>query len=111
MRHFFTAVIEKNATFETNFSTEPYECAWASEARWFIQVADMAGGNAELKARVQVSPDGLFWCDHGSEFPTISGPGLYTLPLRDFGGWLRLDCSLSGQNPQTRVMIHLVLKE
>ncbi|HCU72705.1 MAG TPA: hypothetical protein DGO43_02695 [Chloroflexi bacterium] len=110
MRHFFTAVIEKNATFEDDFTTEPYECAWASEARWFIQVADL-DGKAELEARVQVSPDGLFWCDHGAGFPTISGTGLYTLPLRDFGGWLRLNCSLSGQNPRARVMIYLVLKE
>ena len=75
MRHAFTAVIEKNATFHADFETEPYECAWASEARWFIHVAELEGDGASLSARVQVSPDGLAWCDEGSAFEPMSAPG------------------------------------
>lgn len=111
MRHSFTAVIEKNATFHEDFETEPYECAWASEARWFIHVAELEGNGAHLSARVQVSPDGLFWCDEGAAFEPISGPGMYSLAIRDFGGWLRLDCRLDGEEPKVRLMIYLVLKE
>ena len=111
MRHAFTAVIEKNATFQGDFETEPYECAWASEARWFIHVAELEGDGAILSARVQVSPDGLAWCDEGSAFEPISAPGMSSLPVRDFGGWLRLDCGLEGADPRVRLMIYLVLKE
>ena len=111
MRHAFTAVIEKNATFQGDFETEPYECAWASEARWFIHVAELEGDGASLSARVQVSPDGLAWCDGGSAFEPISAPGMSSLPVRDFGGWLRLDCGLEGADPRVRLMIYLVLKE
>ena len=111
MRHAFTAVIEKNATFHGNFETEPYECAWASEARWFIHVAELEGDGASLSARVQVSPDGLAWCDEGSAFEPISAQGMSSLPVRDFGGWLRLDCGLEGADPRVRLMIYLVLKE
>jgi hypothetical protein len=111
MRHAFTAVIEKNATFQGDFETEPYECAWASEARWFIHVAELEGDGACLTARVQVSPDGLAWCDDGSAFEPISAPGMSSLPVRDFGGWLRLDCGLAGAGPKVRLMIYLVLKE
>ena len=100
MRHAFTAVIEKNATFHADFETEPYECAWASEARWFIHVAELEGDGASLSARVQVSPDGLAWCDEGSAFEPMSAPGMSSLPVRDFGGWLRLDCGLDGADPK-----------
>ena len=111
MRRSHTAVIERNTTHDGSFATEPYECAWASEARWFIRVLDVAGDNTLLKASVQVSPDGLFWCDEGTIFPDISEPGLYSLPVREFGGWLRLDCAISGANPAVKLMITLALKE
>ncbi len=111
MRHSFTAVIEKNATFDMDFDTEPYECAWASEARWFINVMELEGHKARLSAKVQVSPDGLFWCDEGSQFEPMSEPDLYSLAVRDFGGWLRLDCELDGTDARLRLMIYLVLKE
>ena len=110
MRRSHTAVVERNTTFDSDFATEPYECAWAGEARWFIRVLDM-DGDALLRASVQVSPDGLFWCDEGSIFPDIREPGLYTLPVREFGGWLRLNCAISGAKPAIKLMISLALKE
>ena len=39
-----------------------------------------------------------------------SGPGVYTLPLREFGGWLRLCGQVRGQQASFRVIIYLVLK-
>jgi hypothetical protein len=116
MRRSHTAVVERNSTFDSDFATEPYECAWAGEARWFIRVLQidgpmMGGPMTRLSARAQVSPDGLNWCDEGSKFPDIRKAGLYTLPLRDFGGWLRLDCQVGGRQPKVKVLIYLVLKE
>ena len=111
LRRSHTAVLEKNATFTESFCTEPYEVAWAGEARWFIRVLEMDGENAELDAAVQISPDGLHWCDEGSKFATISEPGLYSLEARKFGHWLRLACRLEGEQPRIKVMVYLALKE
>ena len=111
MRRSHTAVVERNTTFDSDFATEPYECAWAGEARWFIRIMEMSGPMTRLSAGVQVSPDGLNWCDEGSNFPDIRKAGLYTLPLRDFGGWLRLECKVGGREPMVKVLITLVLKE
>ena len=74
-------------------------------------MAELEGDGASLSARVQVSPDGLAWCEGGSAFEPISAPGMSSLPVRDFGGWLRLDCDLEGADPRVRLMIYLVLKE
>lgn len=108
VRRSFTAVIEKNTTFTTGFETEPYETAWATEARWFIRAIDLQG---VLTVAPQISPDGLFWCDEGTPPLAIDRPGLYSFPLRDFGGWLRLRATLAGDGAKTKVMIHLALKE
>ena len=107
LRRFFTAVLEKNAVFEGDFQTEPYEAGWASEALFFVRVLDLSEG-ARLVCRPQISPDGLGWCDEGSEGAVAAGKGLYSFPLRDFGGWLRLDCRLEGR---AKVLIYLALKE
>ena len=111
VRRSFTAVIEKNTTWESDFDTEPYEAAWASEARWFIRVLDIGGTGAALTVAPQVSPDGLFWCDEGHEPLAMSACGLYSIALRDFGGWLRLRAQVKGQNSSIKVMIYLALKE
>ena len=105
--HSYTAVIEKNSTFTGPFDTEPYEAAWAREARWFIRAITLEGS---LTLTPQISPDGLFWCDEGREPLVIRDPGPYSFALRDFGGWLRLHGTLSGGTPKTKVMIYLVLK-
>ena len=111
MRRSFTAVLEKNATFDDDFATEPYEAAWAGEARWFIRILEIDGAGAHLRARAQISPDGLFWCDQGPVFPDMPESGMYSIALHDFGGWLRLQCELGGQDPRVKVLIYLALKE
>ena len=89
----------------------PDECAWAGEARWFIRILDIGGEDACLRACTQISPDGLRWCDHGAVFPDMRVRGLYSLAVSDFGGWLRLQCEVAGQNPWVKVLVYLVLKE
>ncbi len=105
LRRSLTAVLEKNSIFDSHFQTEPYEVAWASEARWFVRVFELDGG---LRIEPQVSPDGLEWCGMGAPALEIDAAGLYSFPLRDFGHWLRLDAKLEGK---ARVQILLALKE
>ncbi|MDP6111847.1 MAG: hypothetical protein QF437_31700 [Planctomycetota bacterium] len=111
LRRSHTAVLEKNATFTESFCTEPYEVAWAGEARWFIRILDVAGESVQLDAAVQISPDGLHWCDEGSRFVSILEPGLYSLAVMEFGHWMRLACRLKGDQPCIKVLIYLALKE
>ncbi|GAA2120242.1 hypothetical protein [Streptomyces synnematoformans] len=92
MRQSFTAVIERNATLAGEFTTEPYEAAWAREARWFVRVLG-ATRRARMLMRTQISPDGLHWCDldGGTEQSVDPGEGpLHSWPAAEFGGWLRL---------------------
>ena len=104
LRRSLTAVLEKNSTFTSDFETEPYEVAWASEARWFVRVFEIEG---RLQVAPEVSPDGLEWCAEGSPGLMIDAAGLYSMPLRDFGHWLRLRTAVEGQ---ARVQILLALK-
>ena len=110
MQQSLTAAIERNTIFEADFATEPYEAGWASEARWFVRVTEMKGTGAELALHPQVSPDGLFWCDEGRPPLVVQGPGLYSFPLRDFGGWLRLRGEVRGEGASFKVVISLALK-
>jgi hypothetical protein len=111
MRKSFTAVLEQGTSFTENFETEPYEVAWASEARWFVRVLEMEGLEAGLELYPEISPDGLFWCRDNSAPLQISGVGLYSLAQRDFGHWLRLSGKLSGGDTRLKVIIYLALKE
>lgn len=111
MRKSFTGVLERNATFTGDFSTEPYEAAWASEARWFIRVLERGGAGVAIRVFAQVSPDGLHWCDQDGLSAVVRDEELASFALRDFGGWLRLRCALAGDNPSVKVTITLALKE
>ena len=110
LRRSFTAVLEKNSTFCADFVTEPYEAGWAREARWFVNVLE-AEGNPQLRLIPQISPDGLHWCDEGSDPILIQGCGLVSLPLANFGAWLRLRAELGNRPACVRVLIYLALKE
>jgi hypothetical protein len=105
LRRSLTAVLEKNSSFESDFETEPYEVAWASEARWFLRIFEIDGA---LQFHAQVSPDGLEWCAEGSPALEVREKGLYSFPLRDFGHWIRLAAKLEGR---ARLQILLALKE
>ncbi len=87
LRRSFTAVLEKNSTFTTDFATEPYETGWAIEARWFVRILEISGENVELTLSPQISADGLFWCDEGSDPLKMSAACLASIPLVNFGHW------------------------
>lgn len=53
----------------------------------------------------------MFWIDEGTELPVMREEGLYSIKLREFGGWLRLSADLDGSDPEVKVIIYLVLKE
>ena len=110
LRQFHTAVLERNQVYTDDFDTEPYECAWAGEALWFVRVQELGGDGVALDVRAQISPDGLIWCDEGAQLPPLREPGLYMLKVREFGGWLRLACRMSGVVPRVKVLIYLSLK-
>jgi hypothetical protein len=111
MQQSLTVVLERNARLSGTFATEPYEVAWAREARWFIRVLDVEGVDTRLDAITQISPDGLHWCDLDDARVTVIEPGLVSWPVREFGGWLRLKGTVEGGgSPVAKVMIYLALK-
>jgi len=82
----------------------------ASEALFFVRLleGDVPAG---ASARVQISPDGIRWCDEGTELQLPASPDELTFArVREFGGWLRLSGTLP---PGTRLttIVYAVLKE
>jgi hypothetical protein len=63
-----------------------------------------------IHARVQISPDGMNWCDEGTPLPLPSAPGVTFCRLRHFGGWLRVVGELPS-DAELQVIVYLVLKE
>lgn len=112
MRHFYTAVVERKEEFTGQLQTHPYEAAWASEAIFFVRVEDASGDSPKLDAGVQISADGLSWIDEGTRFATpIGGKGDYFLRVSHFGGWLRLNGEVGGEDARFTLTVHLALKE
>lgn len=110
MRQSHTAVVARNERWSGAVETEPYEVAWASEAVWFLRVLEPVEGPPGGVLRVQVSPDGLYWCDEGSTLELPSDPDVPTfVRIERFGGWLRLAGTLPDGATAT-VIAYLVLK-
>lgn len=113
MRESHTAVIERNVTWQGAFATEPYEVAWAGEAIFFVRVLARTNPPDYLAAHVQISPDGIHWCNEGEvlHLPMLDIDGdLAFCRVNHFGGWLRL----VGEVPEgaaVTVIAYLVLKE
>ena len=110
IRRSYTAVIERNVTWAGQFETEPYEAAWASEAIFFVRTLASSQLDPVAYARVQISPDGIHWCDEGETVYLSPEPAVTFCRVRHFGGWLRL----VGQLPpgsSIRVIVYLALKE
>ena len=106
-----TAVVERNRVWRATFATEPYETAWASEAIFFIRTLKVNGTPTAASARVQISPDGIRWCDEGTSAPLPTQVEEITfVRVENFGGWLRL----AGELPASLelcVLVTLALKE
>lgn len=110
MRQSFTAVVERNVTWQGEFAVEPYEAAWATEAIYFVRVLEAVNVPDDVIGRVQISPDGIHWCDEGSTVPLSAQPGVTFGRVSHFGGWLRLVGKLPDDAKLT-VIVYLVLKE
>ena len=110
MRQSFTAVVERNVTWQGDFAVEPYETAWATEAIYFVRVLNAVNMPADAEARVQISPDGIHWCDEGTVVPLAAEAGVTFARISHFGGWLRLVGKLADGASMT-VIVYLTLKE
>lgn len=109
MRQSYTGVLERNTTLSGEFTTEPMETAWATEARWFVQVLDTPP-DRQVEVITQVSPDGLTWCDLESDtVHATASAALTSWGVTEFGGWLRLKGRADGDG--VKVRIYLALKE
>lgn len=109
MRESQTAVLERGIILEREFATEPFEVAWATEARWFVQFLE--AGTGTVSFRTQISADGLVWVDH--EAAPVRGPqqGVLTSTVREFGHWLRLVVTAEGTASTPLTRVYLALKE
>ena len=105
-----TAVIERNRLWQGGFETEPYEAGWAREAIFFVRTLEASGSGADMVARVQISPDGIHWCDEGTEMPVSTTPGVTFGRVRRFGEFLRLVGTLP-DGVALKVIVYLSLKE
>jgi hypothetical protein len=110
MRESQTIVIARNEEWRGAFATEPCEAAWASEAVFFIRTLSASGAGAAQSAHVQISPDGMNWCDEGEVIRLPGEPGVSFCRVTHFGGWLRLAGELS-PGVSVRVIAYLALKE
>jgi hypothetical protein len=109
IRQNYTAVVERNRVFTEAFASEPYECGWASEAIFYIRKLEASGPVAGTPVHVQISPDGIRWCNEGTVI-TLSNAEIDFVRVKHFGNWLRI----VGQLPEgatLRAIITLSLKE
>jgi hypothetical protein len=111
MRQSQSAVLERGVDLVDVHETEPFEVAWAGEARWFVHFLRPAE-NTTVEFRVQISPDGINWIDHEAVAPVSSeASGFVSIPVTQFGHWLRLRSSLISGTPGPMLRVYLELKE
>jgi hypothetical protein len=106
VRRSTNAVIERNIVWKGAFQTEPYEAGWASEAVFFVR--SLEGGAKGATARVQITPDGMHWCDEGTSFALPDAGETTFCRVTKFGNWLRL---VGSTDEQITVLVTLSLKE
>lgn len=110
LRESNTIVVERNWTWSGSFATEPNEAAWATEAIFFIRALEVNRVRHGSVVRVQISPDGIHWCDEGTLIQLPSEPDQVTFArVNHFGGWLRLTGELP-EDAELRVIAYLNLK-
>ena len=105
----YLAVVARNEDIQAGWATEPCECAWASEALFFVRVLAAPQVALPASVRVQISPDGIHWADEGTELSLPIGEAVVFTRLRHFGGWLRLAANSEGGGKR-RVVCYLSLK-
>ena len=118
MRQSHTAVVERNQLWEGEFATEPYEVGWSHEAIFFVQILRVGEEDSQpnplidAEVRVQISPDGIHWCDEGSRMNLVVQQHTLDQPsfvrVSHYGGWLRLAGRIS--KGRAWALVHLALK-
>lgn len=108
MKSAHTVVLERNTVIQARLETEPYEAGWATEAVWFVE--PLAPLTTTWRLRMQISPDGLRWCDHNSPVVELQPTGVTALPAVHFGTWIRLVLVADDADASAPVMIWLALK-
>ncbi len=109
MRQSHTAVIERNTSWSGRIETEPYEAGWASEAMFFVRILEPRTGSAPVSLAVQISPDGIHWCNEGTVLPLDTAAALSWCRVSQFGTWLRLAGRLP-RDMSLKVMVYIQLK-
>ena len=110
LRESYTAVVARGEHWQGDSATEPYEAAWASEAVFFLRALSVDGNLSGIRARVQISADGIHWVDEGTDVALPMASGEITFcRVGHFGGFLRLETQLP---PGTRcqMVVSLNLK-
>lgn len=113
MRESHTAIVERNIVWRGEFATEPYECAWAGEAIFFVRCLTVEGLEEYdyAPAHIQISPDGIHWCNEGEILQLPTTPDEVTFErVTHFGGWLRLVGEMR-EGTMLTVLVYLALKE
>ncbi len=110
LRESYTLPVERNVIWSGPYASEPAEAAWASEAIFFVRALRVRGDARGALVRVQISPDGMHWCDEGTLFPLpTEADGLTFGRVSHFGGWLRIVGTVP-PDAEITVMVYLVLK-
>ena len=106
MRYATVATLTRGEFWNDGDATEPYEAGWAGEAMIFAR--GLIPGGVEGVAHVQVSPDGIRWCDEGTVLKLLPGEDLSFAKIREFGHFLRLRIVLpKGESRQMLATIAL----
>lgn len=103
------AVLERGVVLEAELATEPFEVAWASEARWYVQFLKEAP-STRVALQVQISPDGLNWIDHETVGIEVVAAGFVSIPVTQFGHWLRIKAAIASGVDVPMLRINLALK-
>ena len=103
LRESYTAIVERSETLRGSFATEPYECGWAGEAIFFVRILERAVNLEGVTLHVQISPDGIRWCDEGTAI-TLGEEEVAFGKVAHFGNWLRL----SGRLPHGASMSAII---
>ena len=64
-------------------------CGWAGEAIFFVRTMERVGDLEGVSLRVQISADGIRWCDEGTSV-TLGAAEVTFCKVSHFGNWLRL---------------------
>ena len=108
LRESYTAIVERSEELRGSFATEPYECGWAGEAIFFVRILERTGNLEGATLHVQISPDGIRWCDEGTSV-TLCEEEVVFCKVAHFGNWLRLSGTLPG-GAGMKAIIALTLK-